>query len=153
MSEEIKDIPDENIEAPQESIVEDEDSVQAVIKRKKNGTFRRGQSGNLKGRPKNTKNKHSEEKLTSLLNRGGAAGIQMVTKIMYEAYEKEDRNLAMKCGVWLGEKYYQVTLHNQKLEMQRLADKKKEKVSEEDEEEVEDYTKTGVVFTFGAANS
>lgn len=128
----------------------DEDSVAAVIKRKKNGQFRRGVSGNVKGRPVRSKNKHSKEKLESLVNRGGAAGLQMIMKIMKEAYDAEDKNLAVKCAVTLADKYYHLTLHNEKLEIQKTEAKKKTTKSDDiDEEDSNDFGQV-VEFTFAS---
>lgn len=147
MSEEIKDIPDENIE----SIVDDEDSVAAVIKRRKSGQFKRGQSGNPKGRPVSSKNRHSKDKLEALVNRGGASGLQMIMKIMKEAYDDKDKNLAVKCAVTLADKYYHLTLHNEKLEIQKTEAKKKTTKSGSDESDEDDNDFGQVVeFTFAS---
>lgn len=150
MSDEIKDIPDENIEASSEAIQEDEDSVAAVIKRKKNGTFRKGQSGNRLGRPKSSKNRHSKDKLGYLVEKGGVAGIKMAMQIMQDAFNEGDKNLALRASIQFMDKYYHLTLHNEKLELKKLEDKK-EKSQEDDDEQ--DDTGTVVQFTFGAANS
>lgn len=148
--EKIVDAPSE--ESVLETIMEDEDSVQAVIKRKKNGTFRKGHSGNRLGRPKNTKNRHSKDKLDTMIERGGVAGIKMAMQIMQDAYREGDKNLALRASIQFMDKYYHLTLHNEKLELQKMEAKKKEKASEEDDDE--QYSDNTVVqFTFGASGT
>ena len=141
-------LEEEKLESSEE--LPEEDSVAAVIKRRKNGTFRRGQSGNRLGRPKSSKNRHSKDKLDNLIEKGGVAGIKMAMQIMQDAFKEGDKNLALRASIQFMDKYYHLTLHNEKLELKKLEDKK-EKSQEDDDEQ--DDTGTVVQFTFGAANS
>lgn len=108
------------------------------------GRFVKGApSPNPSGRPKHSKNKVSKNKLDNLLLKAGPDAIDQIMTIMKEAALAKDWHLAMKAGVWIGDKYYQLVLHNEKLE---LAQVQKDKPSAEDEEDEQDNTLAPVVF-------
>ena len=151
MSDDLNNIAHEDIEASKEVIQEDEDSVAAVIKRRKNGQFRRGVSGNPAGRKPSSKNRHSKAKLDTMIERGGVAGIKMAMKIMQEAYAEGDKQLALRASIQFMDKHYNLVLHNEKVELQKLEAKKKttKSGSEESEEDDNDFGQV-VEFTFAS---
>lgn len=115
------------------------------IERDDKGRFKKGsESPNKFGRPKGTKgskHKASKAKLESLLLSEGPEAILKIKEIAEKALLDKDLSTAFKCYVWIGDKYYSVIIHNDKLEIQQARDeeyrafKERQKQSGQDDEE------------------
>lgn len=104
------------------------------------GRIKKGHSLNLAGRPKGSggnKHKASRSKLETLLMKYGPEAIQEIMKLGQAAIAKGDIGTAFKTFVWIGDKYFALTVQNDKLEIQQIKDKQKE-----DEEDHSDEGET-----------
>lgn len=131
------------------------------IERDEKGRFKKGISPNAKGRPRGTKGvKHRMSKavLESMLHKDGLWAFRELRKLAEEAIKKGDLNTAFKCLVTIGDKYYQLTIHNDKVEIQAMKDAEAKKLKaqkesqiEEDGDEAIDYS--NVVISFPVASN
>lgn len=118
-------------------------------------------SGNRKGRPKGTKgvkHKFSKAALENMLHKDGLWAFKELRKLAEQAIAKGDLNTAFKCLVTIGDKYYQLTIHNDKVEIQAMKDAEAKKLKaqkesqiEEDGDEAIDYS--NVVISFPVASN
>jgi hypothetical protein len=121
------------------------------------GRFKRGVSGNVKGRPRNTKgnkHKHAKQTLETMLMSTGPAALKAIKKMADEELAKGNVNHAFKCYVFIADKYYQLVMHNDKVEIQAIKDEEQRKLKaqqQQDEDSEEDSTFQNVIVTFGSA--
>ncbi len=89
------------------------------IRRKMNGTYRKGTSGNEEGRPVQPsigrKTDLAINKLHNKIFKAGPQAIDTVLQLMNDAVETKDKNTALKAAFWIGNEYIKLALHNQKL--------------------------------------
>lgn len=138
-----------------------ESSESKVIERDEKGRFKKGISPNAKGRPRGTKGvKHrmSKAALENMLHKDGLWAFKELRKLAEQAIAKGDLNTAFKCLVTIGDKYYQLTIHNDKVEIQAMKDAEAKKLKaqkesqiEEDGDETIDYS--NVVISFPVASN
>jgi hypothetical protein len=127
------------------------------LERNPDGTFPKGKSGNLKGRPRGTKgnkHKHAKASLETLLMSSGPAAIRAIKKMADEEMAKGNINHAFKCYVFIADKYYQLVMHNDKIEIQAIKDEEQRKLKaqqQRDEDSEEENTYQNVIVTFGSA--
>ena len=120
------------------------------------GRFKAGVSGNAAGRPKGTKgNKHRAAKasLENLLMKEGPEALRKIKEIADQALVKGELNQAMKCYVFISEKYYQLVIHNDRVEIQQIKDEQARalKQQQQEAEDTEDEsTYQNVVVSFSA---
>ena len=108
------------------------------VKRNEKGHFIG--SGNLKGRPKNSKgSKHKASKATleNKLNKFGPEALEEIMKLGRDALSKGDVGTAIKCFIYVGDKYYQLTIHNDRIEVQEQKRQQDKEDTERDDESVE----------------
>lgn len=107
------------------------------INRNIDGTFLKGTaSPNPLGRAaggKSSKNKVSKNKLHSLWNKHGPESIELLAEIMHKAYANEDLNNAIKIAMYIGSKYMEFTIYQDKVEIEEV--KAKKQASEDDDTE------------------
>jgi hypothetical protein len=116
--------------------------------RDSSGRFKAGVSGNPLGRAvggKSSKNKVSKNKLHSLWNKHGPESIELLAEMMHKAYAKEDLNNAIKIAMYIGSKYMEFTIYQDKVEIEEV--KAKKPASEDDADEDGDEAPQ-VVVTF-----
>ena len=137
----------ENTETPQVMEIRDD-----------KGRFRKGVSGNLAGRRKGSgkgnKHRHSKANLETLLMSSGPAAIRAIKKMADEEMAKGNINHAFKCYVFIADKYYQLVMHNDKVEIQAIKDEEQRKLKaqqQRDEDSEEENTYQNVIVTFGSA--
>jgi hypothetical protein len=115
--------------------------------RNADGTFKSGVSGNPLGRGaggKSSKNKVSKNKLHSLWNKHGPESIELLASMMHEMYATKDLSNAMKIAMYIGSKYMEFTIYQDRVEIEEL--KGKAKSSEDDEDEDNNDMPQAVVF-------
>lgn len=115
------------------------------IERLPDGKFPAGVSGNKNGRPKGTAAKAAKKGLDKKLKQLGPEAFDIAKEIMLEARAEGDNSTALKAAIWIGDKYYQLTLHNEKLEIAEQKDKQKS--SDDDDEESGDSGFVPVAFS------
>lgn len=118
--------------------------------RDESGKFKKGVSGNAKGRPRNTKgSKHKYAKSTfeNKLNKAGPEAFDEIMAIGREARAAGDIGTALRCFMWVGGKQYEMIVHNDRIEIQELKRIQKEKESE-DEQDDEVFEAPQVSFSF-----
>jgi hypothetical protein len=112
------------------------------------GTFVKGSpSPNPLGRGaggKSSKNKVSKNKLHSLWNKHGPESIELLASMMHEMYATKDLSNAMKIAMYIGSKYMEFTIYQDRVEIEEL--KGKAKSSEDDEDEDNNDMPQAVVF-------
>ena len=139
-----------------------ESSESKVIERDDKGRFKKGAtSPNPSGRKKGTKgvkHKFSKAALENMLHKDGLWAFKELRKLAEQAIAKGDLNTAFKCLVTIGDKYYQLTIHNDKVEIQAMKDAEAKKLKaqkesqiEEDGDEAIDYS--NVVISFPVASN
>lgn len=117
--------------------------------RDESGRFRKGVSGNPNGRKKGTtgsKHKASKARLETLLMKHGPESITAIKEMAQLALEKGDLNTAFKCHIWIGDKFYQLVIHNEKVQIQELKDKQKEDDEEDHSDEGETFHNVEISF-------
>lgn len=131
-----------------------------TLERNPDGTYPKGKSGNLRGRPKGagkgTKHKHAKSTLETMLLTSGLASLKAIKKMADEELAKGNVNHAFKCYVFIADKYYQLVMHNDKLEIQAIKDEEQRKLKaqqQRDEDSEEDSTFQNVIVTFGSATN
>jgi hypothetical protein len=121
------------------------------IKRDPSGKFVKGApSPNKSGRPKNTKgSKHkvSRAKLETLLMSAGPESFKQIQEIAALALANKDIGTALRCHFFIGQKFYELVVHGDRLEVQELKRLQKEKESE-DEQDDEVFEAPQVSFSF-----
>lgn len=124
------------------------------------GRFKKGVSGNLAGRRKGagkgTKHKHAKSTLETMLLSTGLASLKAIKKMADDELLKGNINHAFKCYVFIADKYYQLVMHNDKLEIQAIKDEEQRKLKaqqQRDEDSEEDSTFQNVIVTFGSATN
>ncbi len=127
-------------------------------RRNPDGTIKKGHSLNLRGRPKGSgkgnKHKHAKASLETLLMSSGPAAIRAIKKMADEEMAKGNINHAFKCYVFIADKYYQLVMHNDKVEIQAIKDEEQRKLKaqqQRDEDSEEENTYQNVIVTFGSA--
>lgn len=116
--------------------------------RNEKGQFQRGISGNPAGRKKGTKgskHKYAKSKLETMLNKCGLESFEQIMQLGKEAAAKGDINTAIKCFVFVGGKYYELTIHNDKILMQEQK-KRDADNEEENSDEGEQFTNVEISF-------
>jgi len=107
------------------------------VERNTDGTYKRGgPSPNPLGRAaggKSSKNKVSKNKLHSLWNKHGPESIELLAEMMHKAYAKDDLHNAIKIAMYIGSKYMEFTIYQDKVEIEEL--KVKKPASEDDDNE------------------
>lgn len=119
--------------------------IMTDVKRNEKGHFIG--SGNKAGRPKNSggnKHKASRSKLETLLMKYGPEAIQEIMKLGQAAIAKGDIGTAFKTFVWIGDKYFALTVQNDKLQLQELKDKQSQE--EDNTDEGEQFTNVEISF-------
>ena len=133
--------------------IKDMDTPAKPIKRRKDGTFAKGRSGNAAGRPKGTKNKYAKAKLENMLNSMGVNALKQIEEIAKKAVAQGQLQLGMKCYMIIFDKYYALTIHNDRSEIQEQKDKAKE-LAQEEEGDTQEYAGYVVKFpTFQAVEA
>lgn len=126
-------------------------------RRNADGTIRKGYSLNTKGRPKGTtgnKHKASKANLENMLLKEGLASMKAIKAMADKAAESGDLTTAFKCYVFVADKYYQLVIHNDRIEMQAIKDEEQARLKQQklDAETTEDpSTYQNVIVTFGTA--
>jgi hypothetical protein len=120
------------------------------------GRFKAGVSGNAKGRPKGTtgnKQRAAKASLENLLMKEGPDALRKIKEIADKALLSGELNQAMKCYVFISEKYYQLVIHNDRVEIQQIKDEQARalKQQQQEAEDTEDEsTYQNVVVSFSA---
>lgn len=109
------------------------------------GKFRKGVSGNRNGRPVGSKGKHSKAKLESMLSLAGPASLRKLQELAEKLELKGDVGAAIKIHVYLSGKWFELLIHNEKVELQRAKQSDVEDMADTQEETYE-----GVVVKFGS---
>lgn len=94
------------------------------------GRFQKGKSGNLAGRKKGSKNKYTKAKLENMLNSSGPEALKLIMDTAKKLLEAGKLESGARILLPVFDKYYQLTLYNDKLVLQE----QKEKESASDEE-------------------
>ena len=128
-----------------EESVEDTSTIDDV-KRNKKGQFVKGVSGNTRGRTKGSKGKASKQRLDAMLNKIGPESLMQIKKMADQAFAKGDFTTGFKCYFAIADKYYQLTIHNEKMEIRQA--ERKEKATEDDDDEYDVNDGTVVQFSF-----
>lgn len=126
-------------------------------RRNPDGTIKKGHSLNLRGRPKGsgkgTKHRHSKATLETMLMSTGPAALRAIKKMADEQLAKGNVNHAFKCYVFIADKYYQLVMHNDKIEIQAIKDEEQRKLKaqqQRDEDSEEESTYQNVIVSFGS---
>lgn len=108
--------------------------IEAV--RDPSGKFVKGKSGNLRGRPKGTGSKHKYAKSTleNKLNKMGPEALDAIMKIGKDALVSGDIGTAIKCFMYVGGKYYELTIYNDRVEVQEQKKRDAEAAESYDDE-------------------
>jgi hypothetical protein len=120
----------------------------SVIRDDKGKFVKGAPSPNKAGRPKNTKgtkHKYSKSKLETMLNKCGLESFELMMQIGKDALSKGDLGTAIKCFVFVGGKYYELTIHNDKILMQEQK-KRDTDNEEENSDEGEQFTNVEISF-------
>jgi hypothetical protein len=119
--------------------------------RNSDGTFKRGVSGNAKGRPVGSKGKHTKQKLENQLNDYGQKSFKALFELAEEARQKQEVNTAVKIYTFLAGKWFEIVVHNERVSIQQEKDAARLKSLEESVEEDNDLEGRVVQITFGSA--
>jgi hypothetical protein len=106
------------------------------------GRFAKGKSGNTSGRTVGSKGKHTKAKLENLLNKMGVDALIKIQEIAEQAVKSGQLALGFKCYFALADKYYSLTIHNDRVEIAAAKDAK------EDNTDDMDYTMPPVQLSF-----
>lgn len=126
-----------------------EDDVKPVkVKRRKNGTFARGESGNRLGRPSGSTNKINKQKIVTAFNKDLLKTLHKILEIGDKAAEDGQIASALKAYSFYAEKGLQVLAQQDKLaaEFEKLR-KKDEDSTEESKSDIEE-----AIFEFNRYN-
>ncbi len=111
------------------------------------GKFRKGVSGNRNGRPVGSRGKHSKAKLESMLGLAGPQSLKKLQELAATLEERGDVGAAIKIHVYLSGKWFELLIHNEKVELQRAKQSDVDDMADTQEETYE-----GVVVKFGAVS-
>lgn len=128
-------------EIDNENLVDSVDEIEEEVpkvRRRKDGTFRKGVSGNKTGRPRGAKSKLSEARLTTLLNKYGAYAAEKIVEIADKEFTKGNMSSAMKGYAIVFDKYFTAVQKQQTQEAKELEAATK-KLVEDDEDETPVY--------------
>lgn len=100
------------------------------IKRDEKGRPVKGQSLNPAGRPKGAKGKHAKAKLENMLHTAGPEALKLIMDTAKKLLDSGKLESGARILLPVFDKYYQLTLYNDKLVLQE----QKEKESASDEE-------------------
>jgi hypothetical protein len=117
------------------------------IKRDEKGRPVKGQSLNPSGRPRGSKGKHSKAKLESMLSLAGPQSLKKLQELATTLEERGDVGAAIKIHVYLSGKWFELLIHNEKVELQRAKQSDVDDMADTQEETYE-----GVVVKFGAVS-
>jgi hypothetical protein len=109
------------------------------------GKFKKGVSGNPAGRKVGAKGKHSKAKLESMLSLAGPASLKKLQELAATLEERGDVGAAIKIHVYLSGKWFELLIHNEKVELQRAKQSDVDDMADTQEETYE-----GVVVKFGS---
>jgi hypothetical protein len=115
--------------------------------RNPDGTIKKGHTLNRNGRPVGAKGKHSKAKLESLLNLAGPSSLKKLQELAATLEERGDVGAAIKIHVYLSGKWFELLIHNEKVELQRAKQSDVDDMADTQEETYE-----GVVVKFGAVS-
>ena len=115
-----------------------------MSERDEKGKFKKGVSGNLRGRPRNSSNAVSKKKFDTMLRTHGDNAIEMVAKIALEMYQRGELKESLKAYFWLGDKRWSMIVHEDKLTIEE--EKAKSSDGSGKEEDGKD-TRPKVVFS------
>lgn len=113
--------------------------------RNNDGTFKKGKSGNERGRPKGAAGKHSKAKLDSMTNVAGPRSFKKLQDLADKLEERGDLMGAVKIHVFIAGKWFELVFHNEKVELQRAKQSDVDDMTDTQEETYE-----GVVVKFGS---
>jgi hypothetical protein len=109
------------------------------------GRFKKGVSGNLAGRKKGTKNKFAKAKLENMLGSAGPEALKLIMETAKKLLEAGKLESGARILLPVFDKYYQLTLYNDKLVLQE----QKEKESASDDEASSATDGQVIQVTFG----
>lgn len=106
------------------------------IPRTEKGQFAAGVSGNPLGRRKGTKNAASKARLENLADKFGTLAFKEIYNMGKDAQEKGDLVTAFKCYSFVSGQFVTITLHNDRMEMQKSS-KKPDELSDEESDDLQ----------------
>lgn len=104
--------------------------------RNEDGTIKKGFSLNPKGRPRNSKNQVSKQKMDNLADKYGSMAFKELFLMGKDAQEKGDNALAYKCYAFVAGQYVTITLHNDRI-LHSSSKNKPEELSDEQDDELQ----------------
>lgn len=104
--------------------------------RDEKGKFRKGVSGNRNGRPVGSKGKFAKAKLENMLNKAGPEALQLIMDSAKKLLEKGELVAGSKLLIPVMDKWYTLTVHNDRIQ---IAEEKDKKAQLEDEEDNSSY--------------
>lgn len=107
------------------------------IKRNPDGTVAKGNSLNPSGRPKGKKSEVAYNKLKADYDKQGKHALDRITEIADALFKKGELLQAMKGYIFVADKKYQITIHDHKLYLEEVKDRKKDDADIDDEENEE----------------
>lgn len=102
--------------------------------RNDDGTIKKGFSLNPKGRPRNSKNQASKQKLDNLADKYGSLALKKIFEMGEAALAKGDTNTAYRCYSFVAGHYVTITLHNDRMEKTVTKNKPDELTDEESDD-------------------
>lgn len=106
------------------------------IQRDGAGKFVKGVSGNPLGRRKGTKNSASKARLENLADKFGSLAFKEIYLMGKEAQEKGDLASAYRCYSFVAGQFVTITLHNDRMEVNK-SNKKPEELSDEESDDIQ----------------
>ena len=110
--------------------------------RNNDGTFAKGKSGNPAGRRPGSKGKFAKQKLENMLQKAGPEALQLIMDSAKKLLEKGELVAGSKLLIPVMDKWYTLTIHNDKIQ---IAEEKDIKAKSEEEDD-EDSSYEGNVF-------
>ena len=104
------------------------------IKRTEKGQF--VGSGNPKGRPRNSKNQASKQKLDNLADKYGSLAFKKIFEMGQEAQDKGDAQLEYRCYSFVAGQYVTITMHNDRI-LHSTSNKRPEELSDEQDDDLQ----------------
>lgn len=106
------------------------------VQRDGSGKFVKGTSGNPLGRRKGTKNSASKAKLDNLADKYGSMAFKKIFEMGEAAQEKGDLASAYRCYSFVAGQFVTITLHNDRMEVNK-SNKKPDELSEEESDDIQ----------------